>query len=222
MKPSWGLPEVWKQCRAKDTKERKGTALGCTISKITLCSGSQNFGRGCSLGSHISVFQRHRWALAFLIIQTDPDFRAAGKWDLARIQLGKNHITTTTKKNKHQNKTKPIRQAFWTLIGTECMRTSSMFPSPARAGMSQGIISITQQLPRLQSSYGDGQGVCLAPAPGVPTFWNHTPQLLGGERNPGKGSTCSTGQLCFSKWERTGERRKLWEWMAGSPRESLS
>lgn len=107
MKPSWGLPEVWKQCRAKDTKERKGTALGCTISKITLCSGSQNFGRGCSLGSHSSVFQRHRWALAFLIIQTDPDFRAAGKWDLARIQLGKNHITTTTKKNQtpKQNQT---------------------------------------------------------------------------------------------------------------------
>lgn len=139
------------------------------ISKITLCSDSQNFGRGCSLGSHSTVFQRHRWALAFLIIQTEPDIRAAGEWDFARIQLGKNHITT----KKHQNKTKPTRQALWTLIGAEWMRTSSMSPPPARAGMSQGIISITQQLPRLQSRHREGQGVCLAPTPGNATFWNH-------------------------------------------------
>lgn len=59
--------------------QRKGTALGYMISKITLCSGSQNFGRGCSLGSHSPEFQRYRWALAFLIIQSDPDIRAAGE-----------------------------------------------------------------------------------------------------------------------------------------------
>lgn len=32
---------------------------------------------------------------------------------------------------------------------------------PARAEMSQGIISITQQLPRLQSGHGEGQGAVL-------------------------------------------------------------
>lgn len=59
--------------------QRKGTALGYTISKITLCSGSQNFWRKCFLDSHSHAFQRYRWAPAFLIIQTDPDIRAAGE-----------------------------------------------------------------------------------------------------------------------------------------------
>lgn len=136
--------------------QREGTALGYMISKITLCSGSQNFGRECFLGSHSPAFQRYRWALAFLINETDSDIRAAGEQDFARIQLGKNPITT----KNHQNKTKN-QQAFWTLTGAEWVRTSSMFPPPARAGMSQGIISITEEPPRLQSRHGEGQGAML-------------------------------------------------------------
>lgn len=154
MNPSWGLPAVWKQCLAKGTKDR-GQPLATSFPRSACAQAAKISGEGCSLGSHSPVFQRHRWALAFLTTQTDPDIRAAGEWDFARIQLGKNHIT----KKPHQTKTKP--RTNQTLTGAEWMRTSSMFPPPARAGMSQGIISITQQLPRLQSRHGEGQEAVL-------------------------------------------------------------
>lgn len=49
---------------------KEGDSPCYMISKIILCSGSQNFGRECFLGSHSPAFQGYRWALVFLIIQT--------------------------------------------------------------------------------------------------------------------------------------------------------
>lgn len=96
---------VWKP--SAQGHQRKGTALGCVISRFSLSLYSQisrrGPGGGCSLGpgaQHQPAFQRHRWALAFLTAQCDPDIRAAGKWDFARIEFGKNHFR---KKNKTNN-----------------------------------------------------------------------------------------------------------------------
>lgn len=52
------------------------------------------------------MFQRYRWALAFLTAQSDPDIRAAGKWDFARIELGKNHVTKKQKQKQNHPKKK--------------------------------------------------------------------------------------------------------------------
>lgn len=73
---------------------------------------------GCSLGprtQHQPVFQRYRWALAFLTAQSDPDIRAAAKWDFARIELGKNHIT---KKKQPTKKPQPtgLLNTHWSRV----------------------------------------------------------------------------------------------------------
>lgn len=68
---------------------------------------------GCSLGprtQHQPVFQRYRWALAFLTAQSDPDIRAAAKWDGAWQESY--YKKTPTKQKKSNQPKKPNQQAF--------------------------------------------------------------------------------------------------------------
>lgn len=125
MNPSWGLPAVWKQRLAKGIKGR-GQPLATSFPRSACAQAAKISGEGCSLGSHSPVFQRHRWALAFLTTQTDPDIRAAGEWDFARIQLGKNHITKKTPPN--QNKAKNQQDTHWSRVDEDIQHV----PTPSK------------------------------------------------------------------------------------------
>lgn len=102
-RPNLGLPAALSGNHLpKATKGRGQPSAALSLGSVYLCT-AKSPGGGCSLGpgaQHQPAFQRHRWALAFLTAQCDPDIRAAGKWDFARIEFGKNHFR---KKNKTNN-----------------------------------------------------------------------------------------------------------------------
>lgn len=154
-RPNMGLPAALSGNRLpKATKGRGQPSAALSLGSVYLCT-AKSPGGGCSLGpgaQHQPAFQRHRRALAFLTAQCDPDIRAAGKWDFARIEFGKNHFRKKKTKKPKQPSEHSLEQ-----------RSIQLVPTQARADTSQGIISITE-LARERD-----RELSLAPATGIPT-----------------------------------------------------